>query len=179
MGKVVDEIWRPIKNYEGLYEISNLGKVKALNYNRENIEKELAMGTGKGGYLYVTLYKNAKAKRKYIHRLVAETFIISNNHLPCVNHIDGCKQNNIETNLEWCDYKENIAHAYKLGLYKTGEKHPRNKKVLQYDMNGNFIKEWQGVSVLCKNKNYSQGTISMCCRGERKSAYGFIWKYKD
>ena len=163
----------------GLYEVSNLGKVKSLNYNRKGVEKELSFGKGKGNYLYVTLIKEGKAKRKYIHRLVAEAFIVNNKKLPCVNHINGNKSDNNIDNLEWCNYKDNIKHAYKLGLYKTGKNHPRNKKVLQYDLNGNFIKEWEGVSYLCKNKNYSQGNISACCRNERKNAYGFIWKYKN
>lgn len=163
----------------GIYEVSNLGRVKALNYNRMGIEKEIYIGIGKGNYLYVTLYKNAKAKRKYIHRLVAETFILNNQNLPCVNHIDGNKSNNNANNLDWCSYKTNIEHAYKTGLYKTGKEHPRNKKVLQYSLDGELIKKWEGVSYLCKQNNYSQGTISMCCRGERKSAYGFIWKYEE
>ena len=168
----------PLKTTNGLYEVSNLGKVKSLNYNRKGIEKELSSGKGKENYLYVTLFKEGKAKRKYIHRLVAEAFIINNKKLPCVNHINGNKSNNNINNLEWCSYKDNIKHAYRLGLYKIGKNHPRNKKVLQYDLNGNFIKEWEGVSYLCKNKNYSQGNISACCRNERKNAYGFIWKYK-
>ena len=131
----------PLKTTNGFYEVSNLGKVKSLNYNRKGIEKELSFGKGKGNYLYVTLFKEGKAKRKYIHRLVAEAFIVNNKKLPCVNHINGNKSDNNIDNLEWVTHKENSQWALKTGRFD-------NMKIL----NSKRMKErevWKGR--WCKN----------------------------
>lgn len=116
------EIWKPIEGYEGLYEISNLGRVKSIqyfnhvnnkSYPRNKILKPLPNDRG---YHRVDLSKFGRSKRYRIHRLVAEAFIPNPNNFPEINHIDGNKQNNSINNLEWCTRKHNMKEAYKLGL---------------------------------------------------------------
>lgn len=98
----MQEIWKPIKGYEGLYEVSSLGNVKSL---RRNVF--LKPGRKESGYLIVSLYKHNSGKNFYVHRLVAEAFIPNPDNLPIINHKDEVKTNNCVDNLEWCDYKYN------------------------------------------------------------------------
>lgn len=132
------EIWKTIKDYEGLYEISNLGRIKSLKkwcgnkYKAKWIEEEsILTPTNNGtGYLIIGLRKDTHRKNKYIHRLVAEHFIENPHNYKEVNHIDFNKRNNIVSNLEWCDRKENVEHS-RINMYKqhntkagiTGEKY--------------------------------------------------------
>ena len=116
------EIWVDIKDYRGIYQISNMGRVKSFHKNRERILKN-AIGTT--GYYYVQLYKNCAFKNEKVHRLVARAFTPNPSNLPCVNHIDSNKLNNCIKNLEWCTHGENITHAIKNGrrTYKSGDNH--------------------------------------------------------
>lgn len=113
------EIWKDIKGYEGLYQVSNYGRVKSLD-RKSDIDgrliksKILKPGLNNPGYKFVILRKNGISENKMIHRLVAETFL--NNPMDCVNHKDGNKLNNHMSNLEWCTYSENKKHAYETGL---------------------------------------------------------------
>lgn len=125
------EIWKPLKDYEGLYEISNMGNFKSLP--KKGSSKILLMKSRhvdiSTGYIAIQLHKNNKMLTKRIHRLVASTFIPNPNNYPVVNHIDGNKKNNQVDNLEWCTYSENSLHAINSGLSKPiwGEKHPQAK----------------------------------------------------
>lgn len=107
--------WKPIKGFEGLYEISNAGNIRSF-HSRE--AKTLKTWESKDGYIRVSLRKNSKIYSKLVHRLVAKTFIPNPENKPQVNHIDGDKTNNKIDNLEWCTAKENIQHAYDTGLHK-------------------------------------------------------------
>lgn len=125
------EVWKDVKGYEGLYQVSNLGKVKSLDrirkqfnhkgiatikYKGKILKPQIKSGTG---YYTVTLYnKQRKAKIKLIHRLVAETFLDNFNNYLVVNHIDGNKKNNKVNNLEWCTQSHNVKESYRLGLQK-------------------------------------------------------------
>lgn len=108
----MEEIWKDIKGYEGLYQVSNLGRVKSLNYRRMGFSKILIPGAGGRGYACVSLY----GRSVKIHRLVAETFIPNPNKFKCVNHINGIKTDNRVENLEWCTQKYNVHHAYENNL---------------------------------------------------------------
>ena len=121
MGK---EIWKPVKGYEGLYEVSNTGLV--YSHKREKLMKPIIT---EKGYCVVVLRQDNIAHKCRIHRLVAEAFIPNPDNLPEVNHIDGDKQNNSLDNLEWCTRSENILHAYRTGLEKSikGAKHHKSK----------------------------------------------------
>lgn len=106
------EIWKDIQNFEGLYQISTLGKIKSLNYRRTGREKILKP-TKNNGYLDIILYKDSKYEHHLIHRLVAEAFIPNPDNLPQVNHKDENKLNNVTNNLEWCNAKYNSNYGTK------------------------------------------------------------------
>ena len=180
------EIWKDIKDYEGLYMVSNWGRVKSMNYSHSGKEKILKTGTYKSGYLYVVLYKNNKRKHFSIHRLVAEAFLeipedikqyIGTVYLQ-VNHKDENKQNNNVENLEFCDIKYNSnfgTRNERIAAKNTNGK--LSKPVLQYDLEGNFIKEWRSTRE-CERNGFSHGAVSACCQGELKKYKDFIFKYK-
>ncbi len=174
------EIWKDVENYEGLYQVSNLGRVKSLITNK-------ILKPDIGLYKVVRLYKNKKGKRVYVHRLVASSFIINSDNKPMVNHIDGNKLNNKIENLEWVTCQENNRHAFDTGLNKgsygmlgkTGKLNKKSKVVLQYDLDGNFIKEWYSLGEIARKLNVSNTNIWACCKGKRKKSKGYIWKYKE
>ncbi|NFG01740.1 hypothetical protein FCV36_05215 [Clostridium sporogenes] len=115
------EIWKDIKGYEGLYQVSNLGKVKSL-ITTQSRRIGILKSYNHSGYRRINLYKNGKGKKYYIHRLVAKAFISNVNNYPEVNHIDGNKQNNRVENLEWCTSSQNQIHAFKIGLQRPNPK---------------------------------------------------------
>lgn len=120
------EIWKDIKGYEGLYQISNLGRVKSLGNEYRKKEKYLKLQYSRDGYQRLGLRKSGVAKCEYIHRLVAIAFIPNPLNKPQVNHIDGNKQNNKVNNLEWVTPFENTHHAYKNNLVPhKNEKTPK------------------------------------------------------
>lgn len=176
----MEEIWKDIKGYENLYQVSNTGKVKRLShkrYDRNQILKERIVKITypkNNWYPYLSLCKNGKAINKNIHRLVAEAFIPNPNNFPIINHIDGNKQNNSISNLEWCTYSHNNREAHKIGLNKGTA-----KTTLQFDKKGNLIKEWFSTRKAEKELKIANGKVSDCCIGKRKTAGGFVWKYKE
>lgn len=169
----MQEIWKDIKGYEGLYQVSNLGRVKSLNYNHTKKEKILSLDHQKNGYLRVILQNKNKITRYRVHRLVAKTFISENDNSLQVNHIDGNKQNNCVTNLEWCTAKENTNHALNNGMVKM-------KRISMYDKQNNLLKKFNNIREIRKYLNIQNTThIHDCCRGERKSAMGYKWRYEE
>jgi len=129
------EIWKDINGYEGLYQISNLGRVKSLNKlkGKNTKTKEIIMNPSinKKGYKCIVLCKNSKQKHFRVHRLVAQSFIPNSENKKIVNHIDCNKINNHESNLEWVTHKENEIHAKANGLKPHGESHGRAKLTKQ------------------------------------------------
>ena len=120
------EMWKDISGYEGLYQVSNFGRVKSLprtvrtrSGTGERSERIISGGTYSNDYNFVCLRKNGFNRNHSIHRLVAEAFIPNPSNLPTVNHIDGNKQNNYVENLEWCTQGENLKHAIKIGLVES------------------------------------------------------------
>lgn len=171
------EIWKDIKGYENKYQISNLGRVKSLEFkNRQaTIKREKILKINNSTrYPSIDLMYKGKRKNIPIHRLVAKTFIANPNNYLCVNHKDENKSNNNVENLEWCTHKYNS--NYGTCKWRIGIKH--RKKVLQYDINGNFIKEWESITQISNFYNFSIATISCCCAGKQKKAHGYIWKFK-
>jgi len=133
MENLQNEIWKPVPDYEKLYQISNTGKLMSLSkyvQNKKVPDKLLKIQVSKG-YQQVNLYKNKKGKTFRIHRLVTETFIPRINGKTQVNHINGIKHDNRVENLEWCTKKENSKHAFETGLLTPpilkGEKNPCSK----------------------------------------------------
>lgn len=156
----------------GLYQVSSIGNIQSLNYNNTNKSHKLAKILTPYGYYRIGLNKNKNHKNFFIHRLVAEAFIPNPHNYTIVNHIDGNKQNNKVQNLEWCSQSHNILEAYRLKLMK-----PRKLKINQYDLQGNFIKQWNSIKEI--EIFYNCRHISACCKGKRKTAKGFIWRYAD
>ena len=192
----MQEIWKDIKNYEGLYQISNLGKIKSLERKVKNQKgnrtvKEIILKCSEGkSYVQVTLSKKNNYKTKLVHRLVAEAFIPNPNNLSEVNHIDGNKHNNNVNNLEWVSRYDNMQHAKKLGLINTlkgnksywynkyGIEHSRSKKIVQIEKNNKkVIKIWNSLADVKRELGIHQSNICKCCEGKRKTTGGYIWKY--
>ena len=172
-----------VKGYEGLYQVSNLGRVKSIPRMRTK-GGIMTKHYDTSGYQVVMLSKNGKLKLKKVHRLVAEAFITNPDCNPHVNHIDECKTNNNVNNLEWCDNLYNLRYGTRSKrAYKTrmtnGNGINEERQVMQYDLKGNFIREYYSETEAAKALgNKDQSNISKCCRNIRKSAYGYIWKYK-
>ena len=164
----MEEEWKPIKGYEGLYEVSNMGRVKSLHYGKERIMKtpdDLA------GYKRVRLTKQT-IKQKRVHRLVAEAFIPNPMNLPVVNHLDGDKYNNCVSNLEWCTKKENTNHAIKTGLMKP----TTNPKPIMVYEGGKFIDTFKSIGECANKLNCDKGHISDVIHGRIKTHHGFSFK---
>ena len=171
---MIEEIFKEVKGYEGLYQVSNFGRVKSLGNGNSNNSKERILKPGKAtnGYLQVNLYKNGKSKMCKIHRLVADTFLSNPDGLPEVNHKDEDKTNNSVYNLEWVTAKENSNH----GTRNERSAKTRSKPVLQFTLDGEFIREWPSTQE-CGRNGFGQGLIAACCRGEYKQAYNYKWQY--
>lgn len=159
------EEWKDIEGYEGLYQVSNLGNVKSLNYNRTGKPKLLKLAEDYDGYLLVSLSKNGKHITTKVHRLVANAFLGKNNLQ--INHKNENKKDNRLINLEYCTAKYN-------------KRYSEAKSVLQFDLNGNIIKEWNCIRDVEECLNINHSNISSCCKGKHyKTVGGYIWKYKE
>lgn len=155
------EIWKEILGYEGLYEVSNLGKVRNKKTGRI-----LKLRGNKKKYWRIVLCKDGVCKEYKLHRLVAQAFLPNPQNFPQVNHKDENPDNNIVSNLEWCTALYNVRYSQAI-------------PVLQYDLQGNFIREWGGENEAADALSIPQGNICKCCQGTRNYAGGFIWKYKN
>ena len=172
-----EEKWKDVKDYEGHYQVSDKGRVKSLKFGKERILKPRRDG---GGYLQVDLCKNGNKKWCLVHRLVAQAFIPNSNNLPQINHKNEDKTNNSVQNLEWCSSKYN--NNYGTHIQRINEKNTNgklSKPVHQYTLDGKFIKEWKSTMDVKRNLGYVNQDISACCLGKQKSAYGFVWRYKQ
>jgi hypothetical protein len=181
--------WVDIKGYEGLYQISICGKIKSLpkkfGTGKKWTRGEMILKTysDRAGYVYVSLSDSNKiAKKIKVHRLIAITFIPNPNNLAQVNHIDGVKWNNEKSNLEWCTPGDNQRHAFKLGLkkgLKGAQNHAFIAPVNQYDLDGNFIRQWPTLRDIMKETGFDKSAISRHCKGNKNysHAYGFKWAF--
>lgn len=176
------EHWKDIKGFEGLYQVSDFGRVKSLNYNHTNESRILKTRKQRNGYLLVNLNKKGKSYFFLVHRLVAEAFIPNLDNLPQVNHIDEDKTNNRVENLEWKSPKDNCNHGTRNERSaKTRTNGKLSKQVLQYTKNGEFVKEWVSLSEIERKLGYNKSAISKVCLGNTrlKSYKGYIWRYKE
>lgn len=166
--EIMEETWKDIKDYEGMYQVSNLGRVKSL---KKNII--LKMNKCSSGYYNVSFWKNGKEKKKLIHRLVAEAFLDNPDNLPVINHKDENKTNNSVENLEWCTYYYNFHY----GSGKEKMSIANSKPVYQYTISGELVKKWDSATDVYKELGWLNTTISKCCRGKQATSHGYIWQY--
>lgn len=181
----MEECWKPIKGYEGLYEVSNMGRVRSLdrfvkarnNKKRLVRGKMLLFGDNGHGYKIVNLSKENITNLCYIHRLVAETFIPNPDNLPQVNHKDENIANNKHSNLEWCTPKYNANYGSRNERNRLEKIENYGKKVAQYDLEGNFIKSYPSLSKVEEENGFCPIAISNCCKGRRQTSYGYKWRF--
>lgn len=178
---MTEEIWKPIKGYENLYEVSNLGRIKSLNYNHTKKEGIMKGCKTSFGHLRVMIDR----KLISIHRLVAQEFIPNEDNKPFIDHINGIPWDNRVENLRWCTQSENLRNPLAIEKLKnrpsklkgrTDNLCPNSKAVAQFDKQGNFIQEWNSQAEAARQLNIKQGDISKCVNGKRDSCGGFIWK---
>ena len=168
------EEWKPIPGYDGMYEVSNWGRVKSYKHNSDG--KILSPGKDGRGYHIIALCKDGKRKMCKIHRLVATAFISNPSNLPEVNHKDENRRNNYLGNLEWCDHSYNNSYGTK--NQRAAEK--LSIPVVQLDKEGNLVAEYKSTREAARRTGIAQSNICNCCQHKSyKSAGGFIWIYKD
>ena len=179
-----NEEWRDVVGYEGLYQVSSMGRVKSLErkvpkgYGERTVkERILKPKTNRYGYLIVGLYAGGKRKMFFVHRLVCQAFHDNPDNKLDVNHINENKTDNRACNLEWCTRRENVNHGTRNVRAGKAIAKALSKPVGQYTLDGDLVKVWQSTSEVERQTGFSQGNISEVANGNRKTAHGFIWKY--
>lgn len=174
----INEQWKPVEGYEDLYEISNLGRVKSLNYHRTGVEKIMKPLKIKG-YLLVDLCRDGERKKFLVHRLVASEFIPNPKGLPEINHIDEVKTNNCVSNLEWCDRRYNI---------NFGTRNKRMAAAFSKSVEASKFPDFRTIELRfvsaaeAERNGYGHSPVSACCRGcfhrEGNNKYkNLYWRY--
>ena len=185
---MIQEEWRPVKGYEGIYEVSSLARVRSLDIIKDftskvgnptkrrfrgQIRKQLLSNSG---YMFINLYDHEhKSRTEYVHRIVAGAFIPNPNNFPQVNHKDECKTNNLPENLEWCDgiYNTN----YGTGMNRMAAK--RAKTVEQVTLEGIVIAQFLGVPAASRATGFGQSNIERAVRNQGATACGYYWRYAN
>ena len=175
------ETWKNIKGYEGLYQVSNMGRVKGLERKvrhwrgGERIQKERILKpiADRCGYQVVNLHTGGKQKKFAVHRLVCEAFCENPENKPEVNHINENKTDNRASNLEWCTRIENVNH----GTRNKRSGKTQSKPVGQYTRSGELVKLWPSTIEAERQAGFDCGQISRVANGKRKTHKGFVWKY--
>lgn len=184
----MDELWKDIPEYEGYYQVSNLGRVRSLDRNFDVINKFgfkqhigqkgriLSLQKCSSGYAKVILSKDGKHKNVMVHRLVAQVFLPNPDQLPEVNHKDECIENNCVDNLEWCTSKYNANYGT-----RNERCYPKSqlKPVNQYQKDGTFIRKWNSLSEAHRELGIDMSQISAVCKHKKEyvTAGGFKWEY--
>lgn len=191
----IGELWRPVKGYEGWYEVSSFGRVRSVdrvilrrNNSVMHLKGKIKEETDDGhGYWQVMLYKNGIGKGIKVHRLVAEAFIEIPEHLKHlpldkidINHKNENKKDNMVENLEWCTRQYNINYGTAKERRCKKVSHP----VVQYTMKGEYVNEYPSIHEANRQTKINTTHILQVCRGERKSAGikrgpKYIWRYKN
>lgn len=172
-----NEEWRDVVGYEGLYRVSNLGRVRTLHKRGGGCLVKAKGGILRPcfikGYYAIRLRKDGKYKQHQLHRLVAAAFVTNPNNLPFVNHIDENGLNNNANNLEWCTHQYNI----NFGTRTKKVIAKLSKPISQYTMSGILIQTYSSLHEAWHKTGISIAHICNVCKGKRNHAGGFVWKY--
>ena len=180
-----NEEWQDIKDYEGLYQVSNYGRIKSLPKFHKTNKNYSSIGYITKSkilkqYMNHTGYYSVQIKgKKHVHKLVLENFVENVNNLPCINHRDENKENNKLYNLEYCTYKYNTNYGTTPKRISETKRKKYGRKTNQYDLQGNFLKTWNNAREIDQELNIAWQNVWKCCNGKRKTAGGFIWKYAE
>ena len=185
---IMEEVWKDIPGFEGMYQCSDIGNVKGLDRlvpcgkKTNSIKGQIIKPKiDRYGYPHLHISKDSKKFFFTVHRLVASTFIENKENKPQVNHINGIKTDNRIENLEWCNNSENILHSFRcLGREKpkgggVDIDNKMSKPLIQYDLNGNFIKQWNSRRGCSRELGIDYRRLSDFCLGLKKSK-NFIFK---
>ena len=173
----MNEIWKDIDGYEGLYQISNFGNVKSFRQSSKlhKIEEYILKPTlANNGYYQITLYNNAKRRKFLVHRLVASAFIQNPDSMPCINHKDENRLNNRADNLEWCTHEYN--NSYGTAIIRSVD--TRSRPVEQYTVDGKLIAIYRSAKMAAELLGFTQRHIQHCCNNG-SFGFGYFWKYSS
>ena len=190
------EIWKDIEGYEGMYQVSNLGRVKALDRrdNKGKLQKEKLrkFGTKKDGYKIISLSKNNKLKSYVLHRIVAKAFVPNPDNLPEIDHINGIRDDNRVENLRWCTRQQNNSYPEtrrnnSLAQKRRFERDPlerlktisRQCPVYLVSETGEILKRYEYVREAADDLHVHASNISACCRGKIQQILGYRFKYAN
>ena len=169
------EEWLPVVGYEGLYEVSNLGRIRSLKDNHgKSRMRYLKLSKASTGYFCVPMCKDGAEKRISVHRIVAKAFIPNPDNLETVNHKNEIKTDNRVENLEWMTLADQNRHGTRTerAIKKI------LKPIVQFSLEGEYLGEFQSATEIQQKYGYFKSSICCCCRGKYKSAYGYVWRYK-
>lgn len=178
------EVWKQIKGYEGLYEVSNMGRIRSVGrsvpvrggfaYRNARIRKP---NKKRNGYYGLLLSRNHKNNNFLVHRLVAEAFVPNPNGLPQINHKNEDKSDNRADNLEWCTEKYNSNYGTRMDRIRKNNPRLKGKSVLCIDEFGKTINSYESIQSVKKDA-HNPALVYMCCVGTRHKHHGYIWKFK-
>lgn len=179
MVKQGKEEWRDVIGFDGSYRVSSYGRIWSNLTDR--ILKPYSKPRGE---TMLILRKNGRSFRRFVHRLVAQAFIMNPNKYPEVNHKDENPRNNHVDNLEWCTHQYNNTYGTKIerALAKTDYEEiarKNSKKVAQYDLNGKLIRIWDSAREVMRVTGIDNSWVGKCCKGQCKSVGGFVWRHLD
>lgn len=185
MGK--EEIWKDIPNYIGYYQVSNMGRIRSVDrFVKVNVKTIFLKGKvkkqykTKKGYLTINLSKDGVTNTMFVHVVVLTSFVQRPKGLNQINHKDENKTNNALTNLEYCDckYNQNYGTCNLRKSLATINDIKRSKRVLQYTLDGQLIKEYPSLHQMVRDTGFSRTHIRSACNGKLHTAYGFKWNWE-
>ena len=163
------EQWKPIQEFNGEYEVSNLGRVRSMKRYYGMVGRIMPQTIQRKGYYAVTFWMNNKAYCRKVHRLVIEAFTPNPDSLPCINHIDGNKLNNHVSNLEWCTYQANMQHAVRTGLTHPHQWTDEERKQISERNKGQRVSDEQRAKLSAALKGRSRPDVSARQKGKAPS----------